>query len=242
MGAALGLGLEPGMPVLSLGTSGTAYAVSSQPAADPTGTIAGFADATGRYLPLACTLNCTRAVDRVAEWLNLDREAVADDTEVVMLPYLGGERTPNLPGAAGTIVGLREDTEPGEILLAAYRGAVASLLDAVDQLAAHGSGIAADAPITLIGGGARGGAWRRTVRELSGRQVHVPDAQELVAIGAAAQAAAALSGELADAIARRWNTQAGTRLEAMPRQDAALERIRRLVTLAPAIYPDAPSV
>jgi xylulokinase len=240
MGAALGLGLEPGMPVLSLGTSGTAYVVSNRPTADHTGTIAGFADATGRFLPLACTLNCTLAVDRVAHWLHLDRESVADDTDVVVLPYLGGERTPNLPNAGGTIVGLREDTEPGEILLAAYRGAVASLLEAVDLLAAQGSGIAPDAPIVLIGGGARGAAWRRTVGELSGRPIQVPDAQELVAIGAAAQAAAALTGEPAVEIARRWGTLDGTRLEAVPRDEAAHRRIRRVVALAPAIYPDVP--
>ena len=239
MGAALGLGLEPGMPVLSLGTSGTAYVVSNRPTADPTGTIAGFADATGRFLPLACTLNCTLAVDRVAEWLHLDRESVADDTDVVVLPYLGGERTPNLPSAGGTVVGLREDTEPGEILLAAYRGAVASLLEAVDLLAAQGSGIAPDAPIVLIGGGARGAAWRRTVSELSGRPVQVPAAQELVAIGAAAQAAAALTGEAAIDIAQRWSTREGTRLEPVPRDEEALHRIHRLVALAPAIYPGA---
>ncbi len=239
MGAALGLGLEPGWPVLSLGTSGTAYVVSSTPTADPTGTIAGFADATGRFLPLACTLNCTLAIDRVAEWLHLDRESVADDTGVVVLPYLGGERTPNLPGAGGTIAGLREDTEPGEILLAAYRGAVASLLEAVDQLAAQGSGIAPDAPIVLIGGGARGAAWRRTVAELSGRPIQVPSAQELVAMGAAAQATATLTGEPAIDIAQRWSTRDGTRLAPVPRNEAALHRIRRLVALAPAIYPGA---
>jgi xylulokinase len=238
MGAALGLGLEPGIPVLSLGTSGTAYVVSDAPTADATGTIAGFADATGRFLPLACTLNCTLAVDRIAGWLGLDREAAAADTDVVCLPYLGGERTPNLPSAAGTIIGLRDDTTSGEILLAAYRGAVASLLEAVGLLGAHGSGMAADAPIVLIGGGARGATWRRVVGELSGRPLVIPRAQELVAIGAAAQAAGALTGEPAPAIARRWRTREGLRLDPLARDDAALERIRRLVTLAGDLYPD----
>ncbi|MFD0070386.1 xylulokinase, partial [Streptomyces sp. NPDC127574] len=67
--AALGLGLRPGTPVVSLGTSGTVYAVSTRRPADPTGTVAGFADARGDWLPLACTLNCTLAVDRVAALL-----------------------------------------------------------------------------------------------------------------------------------------------------------------------------
>ena len=66
MGAALALGLEPGTPVVSLGTSGTAYAAMHRRAADPTGIVAGFADAAGGFLPLACTLNATLAVDRVA--------------------------------------------------------------------------------------------------------------------------------------------------------------------------------
>ncbi|HEY1479266.1 MAG TPA: FGGY family carbohydrate kinase, partial [Gaiellales bacterium] len=115
MGAALGLGVAPGVPVVSLGTSGTAFAVSTTPSADPTGVVAGFADATGRYLPLACTLNCTLAVDRIAGWLGLDRDAVEDGGEVVVLPFLDGERTPNRPHASGTITGLRHATTPGQI-------------------------------------------------------------------------------------------------------------------------------
>lgn len=92
--AALGLGLQPGTPVLSLGTSGTVYAVSRHRPADPTGTVAGFADARGDWLPLACTLNCTLAVDRVAALLGLDREAVEPGGDITLLPYLDGERTP----------------------------------------------------------------------------------------------------------------------------------------------------
>jgi xylulokinase len=241
MGAALGLGLEPGVPVVSLGTSGTAYVVSGTPTADPTGTIAGFADASGGYLPLAATLNCTLAVDRIAGWLGIDRDDVADGTDVVVLPYLGGERTPYLPAAGGTVVGLRDDTRPGEILLAAYRGAVASLLAAVDLLAAQGSGIAADAPLVLIGGGAAGRAWRRVASELSGRALEIPDARELVAIGAAAQAASCLGGGPAADIARRWGTREGARIEAVPRDTGALEGIRRVLALAPALYPEGPA-
>ena len=94
--------------------------------ADPTGTVAGFADAHGDWLPLACTLNCTLAVDRVAALLGLDREAVDPVTGVTLLPYLDGERTPNLPGASGLLHGLRHDTTAGQLLQAAYDGAVHS--------------------------------------------------------------------------------------------------------------------
>jgi xylulokinase len=227
MGAALGLGVRPGEPVISLGTSGTAYAAMTERAVDPSGLIAGFADATGGFLPLAATLNCTLAVDRIAGWLGLDRDAVADRTEVTVLPYLDGERTPNLPRAAGTIAGLRHDTEPDQILLAAYEGAVASLVEALELLAGVGSGLEPDAPVVLIGGGARGRAWQETVARLSGRAVQVPDAEELVALGAAAQAAAVLTGEAPEEIARRWDTRRGQALDPPAETDAAtLERIR----------------
>ena len=235
MGAALGLGARPGEPVVSLGTSGTAYAVMERRAADPSGTVAGFADASGRFLPLAATLNATLAVDRVAAWLGLEREAAADRTAVVVLPYLDGERTPNLPRAAGMVAGLRHATTREEILLAAYEGAAASLVEAIDRLGEQGSGLDPDAAILLVGGGARGGVWQRTVARLSGRPVQVPDADELVALGAAAQAAACVSGEPPEEVARRWDTRGGLTVEAPAERDLeALERIRatREATLA----------
>ena len=235
MGAALGLGARPGEPVVSLGTSGTAYAVMEERAADPTGMVAGFADASGRFLPLAATLNATLAVDQVAAWLALDREAAAERTSVVVLPYLDGERTPNLPRAAGMIAGLRHDTTREEILLAAYEGAAASLVEALDVLGEHGSGIDPDAAILLVGGGAHGTVWQRTVARLSGRPVQVPDITELVAVGAAAQAAACLSGDAPETVARRWDTRRGVTVDAPAERDVeALERIRttREATLA----------
>ncbi|MCC9738104.1 xylulokinase [Streptomyces sp. MNU89] len=230
MAAALGLGLRPGRPVLSLGTSGTVYAVSPRRPADPTGTVAGFADARGDWLPLACTLNCTLAVDRFAELLGRDREAVEPGGSAVVLPFLDGERTPNLPYASGLLHGLRHDTTPGQVLQAAYDGAVYALLSALDLV------LDADAdpsaPILLIGGGARGTAWRETVRRLSGRPVLVPEASELVALGAAAQAAGLLTGEDPAEVARRWGTDRGVSLDAVERDEAALERLARTLKSA----------
>lgn len=246
MAAALGLGLAPGQPVLSLGTSGTVYAVSRRRPADPSGTVAGFAGAAGDWLPLACTLNCTLAVDRVAALLGLDREAVEPGEGPVLLPFLDGERTPQLPYASGLLVGLRHDTTPGRLLQAAYDGAVYALLSALDLVLADGDGdgdadgsgnggggagsggaggAAEDAPVLLIGGGARGTAWRETVRRLSGRPVQVPRARELVALGAAAQAAGLLLGEDPAACARRWRTADGPAHPAVTRDDDALGRI-----------------
>ncbi|MEU1572534.1 xylulokinase [Streptomyces collinus] len=221
--AALGLGVRPGVPVMSLGTSGTVYAVSRHRPADPTGTVAGFADARGDWLPLACTLNCTLAVDRVAVLLGLDREAVEPGTAVTLLPYLDGERTPNLPDASGLLHGLRHDTTAGQLLQAAYDGAVHSLLGALDLVLDDDAD--RSEPLLLIGGGARGTAWQQTVRRLSGRPVQVPEARELVALGAAAQAAGLLTGEDPAAVARRWDTAAGPVLDAVERDEETLARI-----------------
>ncbi|MER5835381.1 xylulokinase [Streptomyces sp. NPDC002130] len=221
--AALGLGVRPGVPVMSLGTSGTVYAVSRHRPADPSGTVAGFADARGDWLPLACTLNCTLAVDRVAALLGLDREAVEPGTAVTLLPYLDGERTPNLPNASGLLHGLRHDTTAGQLLQAAYDGAVHSLLGALDLVLDEDAD--PSEPLLLIGGGARGTAWQQTVRRLSGRPVQVPQARELVALGAAAQAAGLLTGEDPAAVARRWDTAAGPVLDAVERDEETLARI-----------------
>ncbi|KIF04955.1 xylulose kinase, partial [Streptomyces sp. RSD-27] len=226
MAAALGLGLTPGRPVLSLGTSGTVYTVGRTRPTGPDATVAGFADALGGWLPLACTLNCTLAVDRFATLLGRDREDVEDGGTVVVLPYLDGERTPDLPDASGLVHGLRHATTPGQLLRAAYDGAAHALLAALDAvLRAGGEDPAGDEPLLLIGGGARGRAWQRTVLRLSGRAVQVPEARELCALGAAAQAAALLTGETADAVARRWRTAEGRVLEPVPRDDDTLERI-----------------
>jgi xylulokinase len=229
MGAALGLGLSVGQAAMSLGTSGTIYAVSDRPAADPSGIVAGFADATGRFLPLAATLNCTVAVDRVAIWLGLDRDDVAPAGSVVMLPYLDGERTPNLPLASGTIRGLRHTSRPQQVLMAAYEGAVASLLVAFDAIDEAVGGLDPAAPLVLIGGGSRGRTWRSVVGRLTGRAVQVPEASELVAIGAAVQATAVLRGEEPAEVAARWGSATGVLLDPVPLDHDRLGLIRELL-------------
>lgn len=230
MAAALGLGIRPGQPVLSLGTSGTVYAVSTRRPADPSGTVAGFADARDAWLPLACTLNCTLAVDRVATLLSRDREAVEPGGSAVLLPFLDGERTPNLPYASGLLHGLRHETTAGQVLQAAYDGAVFALLQALDTVL--GTQADPSAPILLIGGGAKGTAWRETVRRLSGRPVQVPRAEELVALGAAAQAAGLLLGEDPAAVSRRWSTADGPYYDPLPRDEETLARLSGTLTAA----------
>ncbi|MFI0722215.1 xylulokinase [Streptomyces sp. NPDC021224] len=230
--AALGLGLTPGRAALSLGTSGTVYAVSRQRPTDPSGVVAGFASADGGWLPLACTLNCTLAVDKVAALLGREREDVEPGGSVAFLPFLDGERTPNLPYASGLLSGLRHDTTAGQVLQGAYDGAVYALLGALDEVLAVDGGAPSDEPLLVIGGGSRGIAWLETVRRLSGRAVQVPEAGELVALGAAVQAAAALTGEAPAAIAARWNTTAGRVHEALPLDEGARARLAAAMPLA----------
>ena len=232
MSAALALGITPGTPVISLGTSGTAYARSSHASADPTGTVLADASASGDYLPLTCTLNATLAVDNLARILGLNREDVAERTRIVVMPYLSGERLPDYPYARGTIAGIDHATTAGEILLAALEGVAYSLVQSIDTIGAHSSGIDPLAPIILVGGGAKGKIWQRVIGRISGRELLVPHTEELVAWGAAAQAAALLAGESGVDVARRWKIADGDRLPPCPLDHEAIDRISQVTKAA----------
>ncbi|HEU5159342.1 MAG TPA: xylulokinase [Streptosporangiaceae bacterium] len=200
MGAALGLGLEPGEVVVSIGTSGTAFAVGDEPTADATGLVAGFADATGRFLPLVCTLNAARVLSSTAALLGCSLDELSalalaarpGAGGLTLLPYLDGERTPNRPDATGVVRGLTTGNATRENLArAAVEGLLASLADAVDHLTAHGVRLRR---VLLIGGGARSTAVRKLAPAIFGVPVSVPEPGEYVALGAARQAAWALAG------------------------------------------------
>ena len=230
MAAALALGLEPGDVAISLGTSGTVYTVSESPTADPTGAVAGFADATGRFLPLVCTLNATKVTETVASWLGVDHggidalalDAPAGANGVVVVPYFDGERTPNRPAATGTVNGVRTSTTRADIARAAIEGVVCGLLDGLDALTA--TGVRAEGKILLVGGGARSVAYQRVLADLSGRHVVVPDVIEHVAAGACAQAAAALHAHDIREVARDWGLTHGTTIAPDPDVDRAAVR------------------
>jgi xylulokinase len=211
MAAALGLNIGPGDVVVSLGTSGTVFGVHDQPTSEPTGIVAGFADATGRFLPLVCTLNAARVLGAAASLLGTDLagldelalSATAGAGGLALLPYLDGERTPDLPTATGTIGGLtRENATPANLARAAVEGMLCGLADGVDALVAQGL---RTRRVLLIGGAARSEAVQRIAPDLFGAPIVVPSAAEYVALGAARQAAWALAArESADALAPDW--------------------------------------
>lgn len=217
MGAALGLGLAAGTAVISIGTSGTAYAVADAPTADPSGMVAGFADASGRYLPLACTLNATKVTDAVARLLGVGRDeftalalaAPGGADGLTLLPYFDGERTPNLPGASGWMNGMRSDVTREQVARAAVEGVCCSLLDALDAIRS----VTPVDRVVLVGGGARSAVYRQVFAALCDLPVGTADADEAVATGACVQAAAAALGQGHAEVARRWMLGATTAIE-----------------------------
>lgn len=200
MGAALGLGLSPGDVVVSLGTSGTAFAVAAHATADASGGVAGFADATGRFLPLVCTLNAARVLTTGAQLLGVGLERFSElaltaqpgAAGLTLLPYLDGERTPNLPSATGSLSGMtRANCTPANLARACFEGMLCGLADAVGALTDQG---VQPRRILLIGGAAASPAVQEIAAGLFGVPVHVPPPGEYVALGAARQAAWALAG------------------------------------------------
>lgn len=228
MAGALGVGLRPGDVVVSIGTSGTVYGVSDEAVADPSGIVAGFADATGRHLPLVCTLNATKVTEAVRRLLGvdhdeLDRLALAGAPGaggLTLLPYFDGERTPDRPEATGVLAGLRSDVGREQLARAAVEGVACGLLDALDALAAVAP---TGGQLIVVGGGARSRAYRHVLADLSQRPVLVPRSPEQVAAGACVQAAAAVSGAEPADVADAWNLGAGDVVEPGPGAAAAAE-------------------
>jgi xylulokinase len=195
MMGAIGTGnLRPGTLTMSLGSSGTLYAYSDSAIVDPKGNIAAFCGSAGGWLPLLCTMNCTLATEvmraplgvPLAE-LDASIEAVAPGSEgLLVLPFFNGERTPNLPNARGSVLGLSTRTaSKGHLLRATVEGATYALKFGIDELA--GLGLTAT-EIVLTGGGAKSGAWRQIVADICGLPIAVLDQEEGASFGAALQA------------------------------------------------------
>ncbi|WP_144766164.1 xylulokinase [Curtobacterium sp. 9128] len=227
-GAALGLGLGSGDVAVSLGTSGTVFGVTDTALADPSGTVAGFADATGARLPIVTTLNAARVLEVIGGLLGVDHgelgelatAAPAGADGLVLVPYFVGERTPNRPDATASLVGMTPATTDREHLArAAFEGMLCALADGLAAVEATGVTVER---LLLIGGAARNEAVRTIAAQVFGRDVQLPEPGEYVAAGAARQAAWALTGALPN-----WPL-ATTTVAADPRPEV-LERYRAAV-------------
>ncbi|MCK6079899.1 xylulokinase [Microbacterium sp. EYE_5] len=203
-GAALGVGAATGDVVVSIGTSGTAFAVSETRTIDPTGTVAGFADAAGGFLPLVATLNAARVLDATARLLGVDHAGLTDlaaaaepgSGGVVLVPWFEGERTPNLPTARASLEGLSlQNTTRENLARAAVEGMLAGLATGVDAI--RGLGVEARR-VLLVGGAAQNAAVAAVAAQVFDVPVAVPAPGEYVALGAARQAAGVLAGALPD--------------------------------------------
>ena len=201
MGAALGLSQGEGDVSVSIGTSGVCAMVSPTRPNDASGAVTGFADATGRFLPMATTINAARILEAGRALLGVSHEEMAQLAlasvpgahGVTLLPYFDGERTPNRPDARATLTGMSTATTREDIARAYVEGLLCSLADGITALEDR-TGTSA-ATITLIGGAARSEAVQQLAPAIFGRAVTIAPAAEYVALGAARQAAWALSGD-----------------------------------------------
>ena len=199
--AALGLGASTGDVVISIGTSGTVFAVTDRAIADQSGTVCGFADATGHYLPLVATLNAARILDVVANLLEVDhvqlgelaQGATSGSAGLVLQPYFEGERTPNLPQATATLFGMTlGSTTRSNLARAAIEGMLCGLADGLDALCTVG---VEPRRILLIGGASSNAGVVKIAPQVFELPITVPRRDEYVANGAALQAGWAYQGE-----------------------------------------------
>ncbi|MSY98978.1 MAG: xylulokinase [Actinobacteria bacterium] len=228
--AAIGVGAEPGDVVVSLGTSGTAFAVSTTPTHDASGEVAGFADGTGYFLPLVCTLNAARILDAATRILGVTHDelgelalkAKAGANGLTLLPYFEGERTPNRPDATGVFSGMNlANSNREDLARAMIEGMLCGMADAVASLEKLGVEIKR---ILLVGGAAKNPAVGKIASALFGREVLVPPPGEYVAIGAAKLAAWALLGSERPP---QWNLGEVTSIKEVPTPEV-LVKYRKL--------------
>lgn len=227
MMGAIGTGnIAQGIVTASFGTSGTLYGCSEAPVVDPLGEIAAFCDSTDRWLPLACTMNVTVVTELVRGWFGWDLAELERQVGSVapgagglhFLPYLNGERTPNLPGGCGVLYGMRgSETSPAQLARAAMEGATLGLAYGLRRFDALGL---APGEIRLTGGGSQSAVWRQISADAFGVPVVALSSAEGAALGGAIQAGQVLgAGSYGSLCERVVRLDESTRCE--PRAEAA---------------------
>ncbi len=240
MMGAIGTGnLGGGVVTASFGTSGTLYACSEQPIVDPKGEVAAFCDSTDRWLPLVCTMNVTVVTEQVRSWFGwdlaeLERQVAsvpAGAGGVAFLPYLNGERTPNLPQGTGVIHGLGSTSaSPAHLVRAAMEGATLGLGYGLRRFAELGL---SPSEIRLTGGGSKSAVWRQISADVFGVPVVALATAEGAGLGGAIQAAHADGqGSYADLSRRLVALDDSTRCSPQPdRGELYREKLDRQTAL-----------
>lgn len=222
-----------GTVTVSLGTSGTLYTFSDSPIIDPDGEIAAFCDSTGGWLPLGCTMNVTVATEMIRtgfggfgleEFNRLVEGIPAGSEGLVLLPYLEGERMPNVALGTGVLLGLRPRTaSTAHLARAAMEGATLGLYYGMERFSELG---VSPAGIRLIGGGAKSKVWRQMVADIFGISVVCPKNQEGPAFGAALQAFwCCEQGEMEDLVSTHVMLDESTRHQPIPEMQDLYSRL-----------------
>jgi len=209
------------------------YGISPVGIVDEHGAINGYADATGMFLPMITTLNCAKVTDTFRRLLNVDMEtfdalalsAAPGAGGVVLVPYLDGERCPDLPDACGALHGLRSDVAPAQLARAAVEAVILNVLEGGEHLARHG--LADHGKLIVTGGASRSNACRQILADLGGRPVYTCELDETAAAGACVQAAAALTGKSTAEIAGQWRPEYRLVAEPDTRSGAWAEDVRQ---------------
>jgi len=228
--SALGLGLQETDVCVSLGTSGTIFVPSVTPVYDYTGRVNGNADATGKFLPLVCTLNATKVTNWITSLFRLDYDeasalalsAKPTSNRPILIPFFDGERTPNLPLASGSISGLRTDTSIEEILRSCFEGVLLNILGGLDAL--QTAGVDTSGRLIVTGGGAMSPAYVQFLADLSGRPVWVTSETNTAAMGACVQAAAVFHSCSVSEIKKAWAPK--LTIGAIPRDNQNVDVIK----------------
>ena len=194
MMGAIGTGnVREGIVTLSLGTSSTVYSYRDKPSRDESGSVAPFCSSTGGWLPLVCTMNATNVVTQTLQLLGkgvseIDGALAATEPGaqgIVFLPFLNGERTPDLPTARGSIFGLASTNfTPDNLIRASVEGVTFGILNGLQRIL----GGAPATRVMVIGGGARSAGWRQLIADATGATIQVPCEEEAGCLGAIIQA------------------------------------------------------
>ncbi|MFM1757584.1 MAG: hypothetical protein RL193_161 [Actinomycetota bacterium] len=231
-GAALGINSQIGDMVISLGTSGTAFISTQTSTHDQSGEVAGFADATGNFLPLACTLNAAKIFATVSKTLGMSFDefssaalsAPIGANGLRLITHFDGERTPNKPNATGSFYGITHDNfTPANIARASIEGVIAGMRYAAEAIAKLNVPINR---VILVGGAARNEAVQEVAATFFDYEIAVPEPGEYVALGAARQAAWALAGSETPP---KWSGSQIKIIEKKPKSQDLFAEYKRLI-------------